>query len=80
MGKIHDRIIVTAFRGKESTRLAKHMVYGITLDETLNPELTNRVFESLRDRHGYDKEVSFYFSGVDYDLPRNTVKHVVAHV
>lgn len=77
MGKIHDRLIVKA-RDADDNILASYLVYGLTMDDMLADGMMKKVFEGLRKKYQHDSETEFSVQKVDYDIPRNTVKHVVS--
>ena len=77
MGKIHDRLIVKACDADDNV-VASYFVYGLTLDDMITGGMMKKVFEGLRAKYRHDTETEFTVQKVDYDLPRNTVKHVVS--
>lgn len=77
MGKIHDRLIVKA-RDADDNILASYLVYGLTMDDMLADGMMKKVFEGLRKKYQHDSETEFSVQKADYDIPRNTVKHVVS--
>lgn len=77
MGKIHDRLIVKACDADDNV-LASYFIYGLTLDDMIAGGMMKKVFEDLRVKHRHDTETVFAAQTVDYDLPLNTVKHVVS--